>query len=161
MESTGSRWHLISLLVLKGFIYHNFFKAMMSLPVVCRREGKETLMENKIMDCDIAMETVMKLQKELEDIEKSGFVNYVSDVVTTGVMEEEQSGENILAAGIMREDKNLIKCIAMVVDWAFINKEHIDDRIVKATPSKVRTPLYLGWPDRIQVLDIAKKYYTK
>lgn len=118
-------------------------------------------MGNENMDCDIAMEAFMKLQKELGDIEKSGFVHYVGDVVTTAVMEEEQSGEIVLATGIMREDKNLIKCIAMVVDWAFINKEHIDDRIVKETPSQVRIPLYLGWPDRIQVLDIAKKYYTK
>lgn len=116
-------------------------------------------MDNKNTDCDIAMEAVMKLKEEFKNIEKSGFVNYVEDVIEQAVMNDDQSGETALAAGIMKEDRNLIKCIAMVVDWAFVNKEHIDDRIVRETPSKVRTPLYLGWPDRIQVLDIARKYY--
>lgn len=118
-------------------------------------------MENENMDCDIAMEAVMKLHKELAGIEKSGFVTYVEDVVETAVLEEEQSGESGLAAGIMRKDKNLIECIAMVADWMFVNKEHIDDRIIKATPSGIRIPLYLGWADRIQAVDIAKKYYAE
>lgn len=117
-------------------------------------------MGNENMDCDIAMEAVMKLRKEIENIEKSRLVDVVEDVVREEVFREEQSGKNTLAAGIMRKDKNLIECCAMVVDWIFVNKEHIDDRIVSATPSKVRIPLYIRWPDRIETLDIAKKYYA-
>ena len=118
-------------------------------------------MGNENMDCDIAMEAVMKLRKEHDNIEKSRLVDAVEDVVREELLKEEKSGDNTLASGVIREDKNLIECCAMVVDWIFINKEHIDDRIVKATPSKVRTPLYMRWPDRIETLDIAKKYYTK
>lgn len=123
-------------------------------------EGKETVMGNENLDCDIAMAAVMKLNKEFGDIKPSGFVNYVQDTVMEELLKEEQSGGSELAKGIMREDRSLIKCIAMVIDWAFVNKEQIDDRIVKETPSKIRTPLYMGWPDRIKVLDIAKEYYT-
>lgn len=143
------------------FIYHTVTVKSHGSHALYWAWGKEKGMENRINDCDIAMEAVMKLKKEFENIEKSRFVSFLEDVIEENVLKEDQTGESELARGIMRDDRNLIGCIAMVVDWAFVNKEHIDDRIVKATPSKVRTPLYLGWPDRSEVLEIAKGYYTE
>ena len=71
-----------------------------------------------------------------------------------------------LQAAVRRKGKSLCECMAALIRFAFENKEQVSDEIVRKTKithngkeEQMRSPLYLGVPNKTQVKKIILDYY--
>lgn len=104
-----------------------------------------------------------KLKVETEDLELKGIVVDWKDSIVEACMEDEP-----LCVAVRRKDKSLRDCMARLIRFAFENKVQISNKIVEVTQVSVngrvqplRGPLYLGFPNRVEVKKIIKEYYMR
>lgn len=102
-----------------------------------------------------------KLKTEAEGLEIGGILEDWKDEIVNMCTDNEE-----LQAAVMKRDRNMRDCMALLIRFAFENKVQVSDKIVKATKvthngkeEPFRGPLYLGIPNRAQVRKIVKEYY--
>ena len=73
-----------------------------------------------------------------------------------------------MSIAVRRKGKNLKDCMAALIKYAFENKVRVNEKIVKATKvmhngklEDMRSPLYLGIPDKATASKIITDYYMK
>lgn len=102
-----------------------------------------------------------KLRMEERDLQIAGVLkDWKTEIVDLCTENRE------MRRAVRKKDKSLCECMARMVKFAFENKEQVSEKIVKACRVKhngkeepMRSPLYLGAPNRAEVRLIARDYY--
>ena len=109
------------------------------------------------------MAAVGKLEVEGAQLELGGVLKNWKDAVVNLCSEDAQ-----ICAAVRKKEKNLVGCIAEIIKFSFENKVKVSDRIVGMTTvmengkqQPMRSPLYLGMPDRAQEKQLIRDYYMK
>lgn len=102
-----------------------------------------------------------KLEVESKDLEIKGILIDWRDMILKQCMDDQN-----MCVAVRRKGKSLKECIAKVIAYAFENKEQVSDKIVKVTmvghngkQEKLRGPLYLGFPNRMELQKMIREYY--
>lgn len=105
---------------------------------------------------------VGKLKVETENLGLKGILIDWKDMVVEMCMEREE-----MQRAVRRKGKSLRDCMALMLAYAFENKEQVSEEVVRATTvlqngKKVpmRGPVYLGIPTKVEVRKIISEYYT-
>lgn len=76
--------------------------------------------------------------------------------------------EETIRHAVRRKDKSLRDCMAELIAFSFKNKRKVSDKIARVTKVEhngkmepLRTPLYLGVPNRKEAKMIIKDYYLR
>ena len=93
-----------------------------------------------------------KLKVEAENLGVDGIIKDWTDSIMQMCSESVE-----LAEAVRKKEKSLSKCMGIILKNAFEIKKQIPDAIVKA--AGLRTPLYLGIPNRKEVENLIKDYY--
>ena len=102
-----------------------------------------------------------KLEVESKDLEIKGILIDWRDMILKQCMDDQN-----MCVAVRRKGKSLKECMAKVIAYAFENKEQVSDKIVKVTmvghngkQEKLRGPLYLGFPNRMELQKMIREYY--
>lgn len=126
------------------------------------REDAEDYMDGVLEElASPAMAAVGKLKVEAEDLKLQGVLVDWKDAVV------ELCLDNVpLQKVVRRKGKCLRDCLALILRFAFENKVQVSEKVVKATKvtnngreEPMRSPLYLGIPNKAEVRQLIKKYY--
>lgn len=111
--------------------------------------------------CDELTVAVGKLDVEAKMLNINGVLDDWKNVIESMCMEDAN-----MQQAVMNKDKQMVECMALLLGFAFNNKVKIDDKIVNATEiehngkkEKMHGPVYLGIPNKRQVMKIVKGYY--
>lgn len=104
-----------------------------------------------------------KIRVETEHLKISGILDDWKNAVL------DLCAENVeMRAAVRKKNKSLCNCMALLIKFAFENKERISEEIVKACKvnhngkeEPMRSPLYLGVPNKATVKKIVTEYYLK
>ena len=74
--------------------------------------------------------------------------------------------DEAVRAAVRRKDKSLKVFMSLILAKAFDTKELVSSKIVEITKVKngkeqMRSPVYLGIPNRAEIRNICKDYYLK
>lgn len=102
-----------------------------------------------------------KLEVESKDLEIKGILIDWRDMVLKLCMDDQN-----MCVAVRRKGKSLKECMSKIIAFAFERKEQVSEKIVKITMinhngkmEKLRGPLYLGFPNRMELQKMIKKYY--
>ena len=102
-----------------------------------------------------------KIRVESESLILKGVLTDWRDTLLDLCTENEE-----LQAAVRRKGKSLCECMAALIRFAFENKEQVNDEIVRKTKimhngkeEPMRSPLYLGVPNKTQVKKLILEYY--
>ena len=106
--------------------------------------------------CNPLMAALGKLKIERADLELKGVLEDWYDIVN----------DEAVRAAVRRKDKSLKVFMSLILAKAFDTKELVSSKIVKITKVKngkeqMRSPVYLGIPNRAEIRNICKDYYLK
>ncbi len=111
--------------------------------------------------CTDLMAAVEKINLERKDLELNGILNDWADEIIMMCNDNEE-----IRRAVRKKGKALVKCMALLLRFAFENKVKVCDKVVNITnvlhngkEEPMRKPLYLGIPNRAEVKKIAKEYY--
>lgn len=109
------------------------------------------------------MAAVGKLDMEEKDLEIRGVLKD-----WTGYIREMCVDAYGMAEAVRKKGKTLAGCMAALIRFSFENKVQVNDKIVDITKvthngreEKMRKPLYLGIPSRVDAKQIIHDYYMK
>ena len=111
--------------------------------------------------CNPLMAALGKLKIERADLELKGVLEDWYDIVTDMCVNDEA-----VRAAVRRKDKSLKVFMSLILAKAFDTKELVSSKIVKITKVKngkeqMRSPVYLGIPNRAEIRNICNDYYLK
>lgn len=102
-----------------------------------------------------------KLEVESKDLEIKGILIDWRDMVLKLCMDDQN-----MCVAVRRKGKSLKECMSKIIAFAFERKEQVSEKIVKITMinhngkmEKLRGPLYLGFPNRMELQKMIKEYY--
>ena len=93
-----------------------------------------------------------KLKVEAESLGVDGILKDWTDSIM-----QMCSDDDALTVAVRKKGKTLTKCLGIILKNGFEIKKQIPDEVVKA--AGLRSPLYLGIPNRKAVEDMVKAYY--
>lgn len=96
---------------------------------------------------------VAKLELEAEDLKTEGLVKDWKNCAIQLCTEDEE-----LCLAVRKKGKRLSACMGKLLEYAFKNKNRLDDRIVKA--ANLKPPVCLGAPSLGEAENIIYLYYT-
>lgn len=111
--------------------------------------------------CNPLMAALGKLKIEKTDLEIKGVLEDWYDIVIDVCTNDEK-----VRAAVRRKDKSLKVFMSLILAKAFDTKELVSSKIVEITKVKngkeqMRSPVYLGIPNRVEIRNICKGYYLK
>lgn len=102
-----------------------------------------------------------KVSMEAKELELDGIVDDWKSQIIAECMEDTK-----MCLAVRKKEKSLAACMAALIRFAFENKVQISDKIVKITKvthngkeSPMRSPLYLGVPNRSDARRLIRDYY--
>ncbi|MDD3369225.1 MAG: hypothetical protein PHP50_10125 [Lachnospiraceae bacterium] len=102
-----------------------------------------------------------KLKVEAEELKLAGVLMDWKDSIVDMCTEDPE-----MRIAVRGKNKQLAKCMAGLIAFAFENKVRVSDKIVDITQvthngkkEAMRKPLYLGVPNRAEAKRIAREYY--
>lgn len=102
-----------------------------------------------------------KLEIEAQDLDLKGIIEDWKETVMEICKED-----NEICVAVRKKGKYLRDCMASLIKYSFEHKEQVSEKIVQVTKvnhngklEKMRSPLYLGVPNRFQVKKLIKEYY--
>ena len=98
------------------------------------------------------MAAVAKLKKEAKELNLKGVMKDWEESIEALCTDDEE-----LCIAVMKCESKLENCLAKLLKFGFDNKEQVHDSIVKA--AGLRTPIYLGIPDKAELKKIVTEYY--
>ena len=108
------------------------------------------------------MAAVGKLKVEAADLDLKGVLVDWKDSVVEMCMQDKEMQMQVRKSGKLLRD-----CLASMLAFAFENKVQVSDQVVKATTithngrkEPMRTPVYLGMPNKTEVRKLVMEYYT-
>lgn len=113
--------------------------------------------------CTELMAALGKLNLEEADLKLDGvlkdWTEYIRDMCVD---------VDCMAKAVRKKGKKLAACMAALIRYSFENKVQVSDKIVDITKvthngkeEKMRGPLYLGVPNRVEARKIIYEYYMK
>ena len=107
------------------------------------------------------MAAVGKLRIEAEELGLAGILVDWKDAVVEMAMDSEE-----IQRAVRRKGKCLRDCMATMLKFAFEHKVQVSEKVVKATKvinngreEQMRSPLYLGIPNKAEAKQLIRKYY--
>ncbi len=107
------------------------------------------------------MAAVGKLKVETDDLKLEGVLVDWKDAIVEMCMDSEE-----MQLAVRQKGKYLKDCLALMLKFAFENKVQVSEKVVKVTKilhngheEPMRSPLYLGIPNKNEVKQIIRKYY--
>ena len=104
-----------------------------------------------------------KLKVEAGELELGGILLDWSDQIVAACAKNRN-----LQIAVRRKEKSLAACLASLIRFAFEHKVLVSDKIVKITTvnhngkeESMRSPLYLGIPNRAEADELIIKYYLE
>lgn len=128
------------------------------------REDAEDYMDDVTTEFATDLQAAIgKIRVEAERLKIAGILDDWKNAVL------DLCAENVeMRAAVRKKNKSLCNCMALLIKFAFENKERISEEIVKACKvihngkeEPMRSPLYLGVPNKATVKKIVTEYYLK
>lgn len=98
------------------------------------------------------MAAVGKLKREAKELEAVGAIKDWEECIEQMCMDNME-----FCDAVIPKEKTLLECMEKVLKFSFENKVRVNDEIAKA--AGIRTPLYLGYPNRTQLKQLITEYY--
>lgn len=128
-----------------------------------QEEAEDYIGGAEITICTDMMAAIGKLNVEEKELEIGGvlrdWTTYIRDLCIE---------EKAMVIAVRKKDRSLAECMARLIRFAFENKVRVSDQIVNITKvthngkeEKMRSPLYLGIPDKVAAKRIIHKYYLE
>ena len=126
------------------------------------RDDAEDYMDDCVPEfATVLQAAVGKIRVEAQYLGISGILEDWKNAVLDMCMENTQ-----MQVAVRRKEKKLCECMALLVKFAFENKVRVSEEIVKVCKIKhngkleqMRSPLYLGVPNKATVKKIVTEYY--
>lgn len=126
------------------------------------RDDAEDYMDDVTEDLATELQAAAgKIRAEAKNLKIEGILEDWKNAVLDMCIENHD-----MQAAVRKKGKSLCKCMAKLIKFAFENKVKVSDEIVKncmvehdGKQEQMRSPLYLGIPNKAEVKRIVAEYY--
>lgn len=102
-----------------------------------------------------------KLEVESKDLGVTGMLTDWRDMILKMCMDDQK-----MCVAVRRKGKSLKDCMAKLIAYSFDNKKQVSSKIVDATmishngkQVKLKGPIYIGFPNRMETRKLIQEYY--
>jgi hypothetical protein len=126
------------------------------------REDAEDYMDDVTTELATSLlAAIGKIKMEAKHLEIDGILEDWENAILDMCANDKE-----MQTAVRKRDKSLCECMAKLIKFAFENKVQVSEKIVKicrvehnGKQEPMRSPLYLGIPNKANVRKIVKEYY--